>query len=573
ITVDDVTYSTNNWTNIDPQTSFSEDCIPPQLTYVPDDNFEQALVDLGYDSGALDDYVPTANINTVTSLFVFSKNISDMTGIEDFVALSILHCFDNIFTTINLSQNLSITNLYLPKTLINLDVSSNTELAILNISNNKVTSLDLSNNLKLTHLYAVSSKFTNLDLSSNTSLEFLNLSGSESLSELNVKNGNNTNVITFNLTNTLNLTCIEVDDATYSTTNWTNIDAQNSFSEDCSAIPLTYVPDDNFEQALIDLGYDSGALDDYVPTANINTITALDVSSKNIADLTGIQDFVALEELLCLNNQLSNLDISNNLALKKLSCYSNNLTNLNIKNNTALTFLHCAFNNLTTLDVSNNALLEAFNCASNELTILNVFNNTALTSLDCGLNDLVSLDVSNNNLLEALLCYGNNLTSLDVSNNILITALDCSQNDLTTINVSNNTQLQSLFAYRNLLTSLDVSNNVLLESLYCNDNQLTSLNVKNGNNTIIESYFDATNNDNLTCITVDDVTYSTSNWTIDPQTSFSEDCNAIPLTYVPDDNFEQALIDLGYDSGPLDDYVPTANINTITDLDIRNKNI
>lgn len=29
----------------------------------------------------------------------------------------------------------------------------------------------------------------------------------------------------------------------------------------------------------------------------------------------------------------------------------------------------------------------------------------------------------------------------------------------------------------------------------------------------------------------------------------------VELTYVPDDNFEQALIDLGYDSGPLDDYV------------------
>ena len=28
-------------------------------------------------------------------------------------------------------------------------------------------------------------------------------------------------------------------------------------------------------------------------------------------------------------------------------------------------------------------------------------------------------------------------------------------------------------------------------------------------------------------------------------------------TYVPDDNFEQALIDLGYDTPPLNDYVPT----------------
>ena len=36
-----------------------------QLTYVPDDNFEQELINLGYDN-VLDDYVLTANINTVT---------------------------------------------------------------------------------------------------------------------------------------------------------------------------------------------------------------------------------------------------------------------------------------------------------------------------------------------------------------------------------------------------------------------------------------------------------------------------------------------------------------------------
>ena len=38
-------------------------------------------------------------------------------------------------------------------------------------------------------------------------------------------------------------------------------------------------------------------------------------------------------------------------------------------------------------------------------------------------------------------------------------------------------------------------------------------------------------------------------------------------TYVPDDKFEQALIDLGYDT-TLDDYVLTANISGVTDLDV-----
>ena len=52
----------------------------------------------------------------------------------------------------------------------------------------------------------------------------------------------------------------------------------------------TYVPDNNFEQALINLGYDN-TLDDYVLTANIESITYLNITEKNISDLTGIQDF------------------------------------------------------------------------------------------------------------------------------------------------------------------------------------------------------------------------------------------------------------------------------------------
>ena len=40
-----------------------------QKTYVPDDKFEQALIDLGYDT-TLDDSVLTANISGLTSLNV-----------------------------------------------------------------------------------------------------------------------------------------------------------------------------------------------------------------------------------------------------------------------------------------------------------------------------------------------------------------------------------------------------------------------------------------------------------------------------------------------------------------------
>ena len=74
----------------------------------------------------------------------------------------------------------------------------------------------------------------------------------------------------------------------------------------------TYVPDDYFEQALIDLGYDTAPLNDFVPTANINTVTSLDVKYTGIGDFTGIEDFVSLTELICYGNSATSLDISQN---------------------------------------------------------------------------------------------------------------------------------------------------------------------------------------------------------------------------------------------------------------------
>ena len=79
----------------------------------------------------------------------------------------------------------------------------------------------------------------------------------------------------------------------------------------------TAVPDPNFEQALIDLNYDN-VIDGSVLTANINTVTSLHVSYKNISDLTGIEDFTALEELSCGFNSLTSLDVSSNLNLFSL---------------------------------------------------------------------------------------------------------------------------------------------------------------------------------------------------------------------------------------------------------------
>ena len=266
----------------------------------------------------------------------------------------------------------------------------------------------------------------------------------------------------------------------------------------------TYVPDDKFEQALIALGYDT-TLDDSVLTANISGVTELDVSKREISDLTGIEDFAALGYLMCYSNQLTSLDMSKNTVLYALWCSDNQLTSLDVSKNTALTGLWCdgnqltsldvtkntvldrfwcSYNQLTSLDVSKNTALMTLRCNSNQLTSLDVRKNTTLYALDCGSNQLTSLDVSKNTVLEYLGCYSNQLTSLDVSKNTALTDLDCGSNQLTSLDVTNNTALEYLDCNNNQLTSLDVSNNTALDALRCWNNQLTSLDVTN--NTALE---------------------------------------------------------------------------------------
>jgi hypothetical protein len=301
---------------------------------------------------------------------------------------------------------------------------------------------------------------------------------------------------------------------------------------------ITYVPDDNFEQTLIDLGYDTGPLNDYVLTANINGVTWLNVNYENISDLTGIEDFTALAELSCIGNQLISLDVSDNTALEYLDCHDNQLTSLDVSDNTVLTWLECYDNQLTSLVVSDNTVLEYLDCHDNQLTSLDVSTNTALEYLECSHNQLTSLDVSTNTALEYLSCTDNQLTSLDVSDNTVITRLYCYDNQLIGLDVSANTALTDLSCSQNQLTSLDVSDNTALTGLWCYGNQLTSLDIRNGTNSIILN-FDARYNPHLTCIYVDDKSASyLSAWAKDATATYVEneaECSALSVNELKED--------------------------------------
>jgi len=269
-----------------------------QTTAIPDANFEQALITLGYDN-VIDGGVLTANISSVDTLDIpLFSGISDLTGIEDFTALTFLDCSNNNLTSLDVSQNTALTHLNCESNLLtsldvtqntaleylgcgdnqltnldvsqnasltelhcdsniwltSLDVSQNTALTYLDCSWNQLTSLDVSQNTALTELRCQYNQLTNLDVSQNTALTWLicdhNQLTSLDVSQhtaleylrcsynnlfcLNVANGNNTNMISFNANSNPNLSCIEVDDENYSLLNWSFIDNGVTFSTDCN---------------------------------------------------------------------------------------------------------------------------------------------------------------------------------------------------------------------------------------------------------------------------------------------------------------------------------------------------
>lgn len=87
-----------------------------------------------------DDNLSETEIINVSKIDVDGKEITDLTGVENFIKLRILYC-----------RNTGITEL---------DVSGNTELKYLWCNNTKITELDVSNNTALEYLSCYSTGIT-----------------------------------------------------------------------------------------------------------------------------------------------------------------------------------------------------------------------------------------------------------------------------------------------------------------------------------------------------------------------------------------------------------------------------
>lgn len=286
---------------------------------------------------------------------------------------------------------------------------------------------------------------------------------------------------------------------------------------------LIYIPDDNFEQKLIDLGYDD-ELNDLVFQSNISSIQSLNISwdgvddTQKINDITGIEAFLSLKTLIADNNNINvDFDLSSLTELEHLSLKNNAISNLNVQQNTKLKYLDVGGNKFydrddyTTqwlcestdisstfsFDLSRNHLLETliFNNYTRQnvdgLSYINVnidgLTNLKYIDISCATNDFVEYTIfrlvkpryySNNEedfasdscsyentCGDTPICYGSGITYTDLSINQELEYFNHKNTSgLYTQNISQNLKLKHYYA-ENYSLNESFEDLVLLETL------------------------------------------------------------------------------------------------------------
>lgn len=152
--------------------------------------------------------------------------------------------------------------------------------------------------------------------------------------------------------------------------------------EDAVAIDATNFPDGAFRQYVAD-NFDKDK-DGALNQTERNAVKEIRISNSGCTSLQELKYFSKLTDLFCSDNNLTELDVSENPELKRLICYNNSLTSLNLNKNTKLESLNCNKNKLTVLDLRENKSLWWLRCNNNCLTSLDLRNNSKIRDLQVG---------------------------------------------------------------------------------------------------------------------------------------------------------------------------------------------
>ncbi len=341
-----------------------------QIIDFPDPNFKNALLDHVYviDTNG-DGEIQISEAEEYNSvIFIADKNISDLTGIENFIRILQLDVRNNNLSELDLSNLYEVYYIYADNNqLVNINLPNSDRLARIDIANNNLTELDLTSYPNLSGLKVSYNELTSLDLHPDATFNYLECD-----------NNRLTNLDLSGMSGTL-------------------------FGLNCSNNQLTEL--------------------DLSMLPNLGLILC---ANNQLTQLNLHVEPRSLYMLDCSNNQLSTLTVPSNLYFSRISlkCSGNLFTELDLSQS-MVTALDCSGNSLLENINWRNGWNYKFdpNDADNNFENLPNLNSVCIDSYNPELMDFILADVGhsvafyNNETCDALSVNENNLGVLSITPN------------------------------------------------------------------------------------------------------------------------------------------------------------
>ena len=235
----------------------------------------------------------------------------------------------------------------------------------------------------------------------------------------------------------------------------------------CEIMARTFVPNDEFEQYLIDLGLDD-TLDDFVLTANIESVTELEFGEQlaidDIADdLTGIEAFSGLISLTLNSQTVNELNIIAHPTLENIFLKQCSIQNMEVSGNSNLIELSLTQGaSVQNLLFSENPLAETISIFESGWINAIISSNPRLTSIANDDNHFgTTTRITNNQSLAEINWVNGSFGDTTFANNPNLTSVTIFFCNTRTLDISQNPSITSLSLGETSFESLDLSNNNL----------------------------------------------------------------------------------------------------------------
>ena len=347
-------------------------------------------------------------LKNIISLDLSSKDISDLSGIENLSSLTSLSLNDNFIEDLSpISELINLQFLDLGDNAISSikDISKLTKLTYLDISNNFIEDISGISNMK---------NLTILDLSNNNIESIEALKNLTKITNLNISDNE---IVSEDLGEIENLKSLEV-----------------FYAENCNLYDISKIT----SKKLKDINLSNNYIDEISSLNNNKDLISINLSNNNIKDISS----------LSASSNLKNLNVGENIV-------NNNGASV-VKNFNKLENLNISNGSITSIDTLKNlTMLKGINLDGNKILDLSPLNNKqkleVLSLSDCNINNNQLKSINSLNNLKEIDISNNNITSIESLNNSKnIVYLDVSENEIKDI---------SSLSQFNKLEDLDISNN------------------------------------------------------------------------------------------------------------------